>query len=75
MEFPSDLDTAGKGPGHGLKNASKKGLQMAVLIGERERASGSVVLKNLAARTEETVPRAGLGEKLAGNLRHNARRE
>jgi histidyl-tRNA synthetase len=60
----ADLDTAGKGPGHGLKNASKKGLQRAVLIGERERASGSVVVKDLSSRTEETVSRAGLTARL-----------
>ena len=60
------LDPAGKGPGHGLKAAQKKGLAVAVLLGERERAEANVVVKKLATREQETVPRATLVEYLRG---------
>ena len=61
-----DLEAAGKGPGHGLKTAEKKGLKAAILLGERERASGTAVLKDLSARTQETLSRADLIAKLKG---------
>jgi histidyl-tRNA synthetase len=63
-----DLETAGKGPGHGLKTAEKKGLRAAILLGERERASGTAVLKDLSARTQETLSSADLIVKLKGWL-------
>jgi histidyl-tRNA synthetase len=54
--FAVDLDPSGKGPGPGLKAAERKGIRTAVLLGERERAEGTVVVKDLASRTQETVP-------------------
>lgn len=59
-----DFDPSGRGPGPGLKSAEKKGLRIAVLMGERERAAGSVVVKNLSTRTQETVLRAELTSRL-----------
>ena len=62
-----DLDPAGKGPGPGLKAAERKGLAVAVLLGEREREAGSAVVKHLAARTQETVALGRLAEYLKGS--------
>jgi histidyl-tRNA synthetase len=62
-----DLDPAGKGPGPGLKAAERKGLSVAVLLGEREREAGSAVVKHLAMRTQETVALGRLAEYLKGS--------
>ena len=59
-----DLDPAGKGPGAGLKGAERRGLAVAVLLGEREREAGTVVVKDLASRTQESVPVDRLAEYL-----------
>jgi histidyl-tRNA synthetase len=59
-----DLDPAGKGPGAGLKGAERRGLTVAVLLGEREREAGTVVVKDLASRTQESVPVDRLAEYL-----------
>lgn len=59
-----DLDPAGKGPGAGLKGAERRGLGVAVLLGEREREAGTVVVKNLASRSQESVPVDRLAEYL-----------
>jgi len=62
--IPVDLDPAGKGPGAGLKAAERRGHSRAVLLGERERQEGTVVVKDLSARTQETVALPGLVEYL-----------
>jgi len=63
-----DLVTAARGPGQGLKVAEKTGAAFAVLVGEKERASGNVVLKNLATRSQEELPREGLADALRARL-------
>lgn len=60
----ADLDTAAKGPGHGLKAAEKRGRRLALLVGGNERASGTVVLKNLETRAQETLPRDAVISRL-----------
>jgi histidyl-tRNA synthetase len=62
--IPVDLETAAKGPGPGLKSAEKKGAKLAVLVGERERAAGAFVVKDLTARTQESVERGELAARL-----------
>jgi histidyl-tRNA synthetase len=59
-----DVDPSGRGPGAGLKSAEKRGATFAVLLGGRERETGNVVVKELATRTQASVPRAGLVEFL-----------
>lgn len=61
-----DLDPAGRGPGAGLKAAERKGHACALLLGEAEREAGVVVLREMASRTQETVPRAGIAARLKG---------
>jgi histidyl-tRNA synthetase len=51
-----ELDLRGRGPGGALKHADRQHIPLAVLVGERERADGTVVLRRLGARTETTVP-------------------
>jgi histidyl-tRNA synthetase len=61
-----DLDPAGRGPGAGLKGAERKGHGRALLLGGAERSAGVVVLREMASRTQETVPRAEIAARLKG---------
>jgi histidyl-tRNA synthetase len=63
-----DLVTAARGPGHGLRIAEKSGAALAVLVGEKERASGTVVVKTLETRSQEDVPRSSIVEALRARL-------
>jgi histidyl-tRNA synthetase len=62
-----DLDPAGKGPAAGLKGAERRGLSIAVLVGGREREAGTAIVKNLASRSQESVPVGRLAEYLKGS--------
>ena len=61
-----DLDPAGKGPGTGLKHASKKGCRTAVLLGQKEREAGVAVVKDLVERSQREVALADLPRFLKG---------
>jgi histidyl-tRNA synthetase len=61
-----DFDPAGKGPGAGLKAASKRGCRTAVLVGGRERESGIAIVKDLVERSQKEVPLADLPLVLKG---------
>ncbi len=61
-----DFDPAGKGPGAGLKAASKRGCRTAVLVGGRERESGIAIVKDLVERSQREVPLADLPLVLKG---------
>ena len=63
-----DLVTAAKGPGHGLKVAKKTGAALAILLGQEEREKGIVNVKDLARRTQESLPRLGLAAALRARL-------
>jgi histidyl-tRNA synthetase len=63
-----DLVTAAKGPGHGLKVAEKTGAALAILLGQKEREEGIVNVKDLARRTQESLPRLGLAAALRARL-------
>ncbi|MFI5198283.1 MAG: histidine--tRNA ligase [Thermoanaerobaculia bacterium] len=66
--FAVDLVTAAKGPGHGLKVAERSGAAVAILLGQKEREERTANLKDLARRTQEVIPRAGLIEALRARL-------
>ncbi|MGZ6971249.1 MAG: His/Gly/Thr/Pro-type tRNA ligase C-terminal domain-containing protein, partial [Thermoanaerobaculia bacterium] len=66
--FAVDLVTAAKGPGYGLKVAERSGAAVAILLGQKEREERTVNLKDLAERTQEVIPRAGLVEALRARL-------
>src|SRR5947209_2622634 len=55
-----ELDLRNRGPRAALKHAAGANVPLAVLIGEREREAGTVVLKHLATFAEDVVPLAGL---------------
>ncbi len=61
-----DFDPAGKGPGAGLKAASKRGCRTAVLVGGREREAGIAIVKDLVERSQREVPLADLPRVLKG---------
>jgi len=63
-----DLATAAKGPGHGLKVAEKTGAALAILLGQKEREERIVNVKDLARRTQESLPRLGLAAALRARL-------
>lgn len=63
-----DLVTAAKGPGPGLKVAERTGAAFALLLGEKERAAGTVVLKVLETRSQEELPRASVVDTLRARL-------
>ncbi len=66
--IPVDLVTAAKGPGHGLRVAEKIGATLAVLVGQKEREAEVVNVKDLARRTQESLPRLGLAAVLRARL-------
>ncbi len=61
-----DLDPAGRGPGNGLKHASKRGRRTAVLLGQKEREAGVVVVKDLVERSQREVAVGDLPRVLKG---------
>lgn len=61
-----DFDPAGKGPGPALKTAARKGLRLAILLGQREREGGTVLVKNLDTRSQESLSREHLISALRG---------
>jgi histidyl-tRNA synthetase len=63
-----DLVTAAKGPGPGLKVAERTGAAFALLLGEKERTAGTVLLKVLATRSQEELPRGSVVETLRARL-------
>ncbi len=66
--IPVDLVTAAKGPGYGLKVAEKTGATLAILLGQKEREEGIANVKDLARRTQESLPRQGLAAALRARL-------
>jgi histidyl-tRNA synthetase len=47
-----------------LKFADRSGARFVIIAGPDEEAAGMVTLKDLAGRTQETMPRSGLGKRL-----------
>ncbi len=65
----TDLDTAAKGPGRGIKGALKKEIPLVVLLGEEERRKGSFVVKDLATQKQDECPRGRLLDEIGARLR------
>lgn len=66
----AELDLRGRGPRAALRHADREGVPLAVLIGQREREQGTVVLRELRAHAERAVPVAELpGAALAALAR------
>jgi histidyl-tRNA synthetase len=55
-----ELDLRGRGPRAALRHAVRAGIPLAVLVGERERQAGTVVLRCLATHAERALPAAQL---------------
>ncbi len=53
-----------RAPGKGLRDADRSGARFAGLLGERERAEGTIQLKHLATGTQRTVAIAALAGEL-----------
>ena len=66
--LPVDFHSGHKGLGQALKAAEKSGSLLAVLVGQEERLRGTVVVKNLATRSQEELPRVGLADALRARL-------
>ncbi len=63
-----DLFSGHRGLGSALKAAEKAGIVLAVLVGQNETVRGAVVVKNLATRSQEELPREGLADVLRARL-------
>ncbi len=63
-----DLHSGHKGLGPALKSAEKSGTKWAILVGQEEKLRGTVVVKNMASRTQEEVPRESLADVLRQRL-------
>ncbi len=63
-----DFHSGHRGLGQALKSAEKSGCVLAVLVGQEEGLRGAVVVKDLATRTQEELPRAGLADALRARL-------
>ena len=66
--FPVELDVEARGFGAQMKAAGKSGARLLLILGEEEWPRGEVVVKDLAAGTQETIARQGLEEALAARL-------
>jgi histidyl-tRNA synthetase len=60
----AEFEVMGRKMGKALEDADKRGLDYAVIVGERELKGGTVVVKDLKKREQCTVPIAGLLEKI-----------
>ncbi|PZW32061.1 histidyl-tRNA synthetase [Thermosporothrix hazakensis] len=65
MEVGAEVDVSGHGVGSGLRQASRKELSLALIVGEDERAQEAVTVRHLATGTEQVVPLATLGDYVA----------
>jgi histidyl-tRNA synthetase len=56
MGVPSDVSTAGKSLSKQLEDASRAGAAWALIVGEKEVASGTVTLRDMKTRKERAIP-------------------
>jgi histidyl-tRNA synthetase len=63
-----DLASGHRGLGNSLKAAEKSGARFTLLVGENERLRGTVLVKEMATRTQSEVPREQLVEWLRPRL-------
>jgi ATP phosphoribosyltransferase regulatory subunit len=66
----SEVDLSGHGVAAGLKQAAKKRLPLAFIVGESEQQAGSVTVKNLESGEERHVRVPTLLEHIAGREQH-----
>ncbi len=64
----ANLFSGHRGLGNALKAAEKTGLTLVLLVGQNETARGTIVLKDLAARSQEELPRSSIVETLRARL-------
>ena len=62
--IPADVYYQQKGMKQKMKYAARLGIQYAAIIGESERASASVMLKNMETGEQEAVPVAELADRI-----------
>ncbi len=62
----TEVDVSGHGVGAGLKNASKKQMRLALIVGENEQRQGMVTVRDLVTGEEQTAQIAALAERVQG---------
>ena len=67
-----ELDVRLRGARGGLRHADRVGIPLVVLVGERERGAGEVVLRVMKERHECRLPLDQLAERIAGELNKGA---
>ncbi|MCL2135448.1 MAG: histidine--tRNA ligase [Candidatus Bathyarchaeota archaeon] len=64
QNIPVEYEIMGRKMAKALEDANKRGLDYAVIVGERELKEGTVVLKDLKKHEQTTVPITNLFEKI-----------
>lgn len=59
----SEVDVSGHGVGSGLRQAAKRNIGLALIVGEDERRQGTITVRNLASGEEQVVSLASLVER------------
>jgi histidyl-tRNA synthetase len=59
-----EFEVMGRKMGKALEDADKRGVDYAVIVGERELKEGAVVVKDLKKREQNIIPVTGLPEKI-----------
>ncbi len=66
LGIANEVDLSGHGVGAGLKQAAKKRLRLAFIVGENEQQAGTVTVRNLETGEEQRATIPTLLEQLAG---------
>src|SRR5436189_120365 len=53
----TEVDITGHGVGAGLRLASKKGIRLALIVGEEEQLKSAVTVRDLVSSEEKLIPR------------------
>jgi histidyl-tRNA synthetase len=67
-ELSVELDVRLRGVKSALRYADRAGIDLVVIVGERERGDGTVVLRNMRNRDEARLARADLLQAVQGAL-------
>jgi ATP phosphoribosyltransferase regulatory subunit len=62
----TELDVSGHGVGAGLRLAAKRGMRLALIVGEEEQRGNVVTIRNLLTGEEQTAQLEALAQRLPG---------
>jgi histidyl-tRNA synthetase len=62
----TEIDVSGHGVGAGLKNAAKRQMRLALIVGEDEQRQGKVTVRDLVTGEEQIAQIAAIAERVQG---------